>query len=267
MMKQLELSGIHKTYESGTINENYVLKGVDLSLNAGDFVTIIGSNGAGKSTLMNTITGAVIPDEGSILINGVDISKWSSAKRAALIGYVFQDPRMGTAAHLTIEENLALAYRRGLSRGLSRGVKNTDREFFRGKLEQLGLGLEHRLGTEIGFLSGGQRQAVTLLMATLRRPELLLLDEHTAALDPQTSEMVLKVTQRTVIKEKLTALMVTHNMEDALRFGNRLIMLHQGRVLLDLSKEEKRNMTVFDLLELFKQQSGESNASDALLLT
>ena len=150
---------------------------------------------------------------------------------------------------------------------MSRGVKNTDREFFREKLEQLGLGLEHRLGTEIGFLSGGQRQAVTLLMATLRRPELLLLDEHTAALDPQTSEMVLEVTQRTVTKEKLTALMVTHNMEDALRFGNRLIMLHQGRVLLDLSKEEKRNMTVFDLLELFKQQSGESNASDALLLT
>lgn len=266
-MSQLVINNIHKTFAGGTVNENHVLKGIDLVLNDGDFVTVIGGNGAGKSTLLNTISGNYIPDEGSISIGGKDVTRLSNNKRADKIGYVFQDPKLGTAHRLTIQENMALAYRRGLKRGLGWGVKKSDHEFIKTKLVTLGLGLESRLNTDVEFLSGGQRQALTLLMATLRQPELLLLDEHTAALDPKTSAMVLELTDKIISEQKLTALMITHNMEDALRFGNRLIMLHHGKIILDVHQEEKKNMTVLDLLNLFKQQSGESVTSDAMLLS
>lgn len=266
-MSQLILKNIHKTFSAGTVNENHVLKGVDLTLNDGDFVTVIGGNGAGKSTLLNTISGNYAPDEGSIMIGQDNVTQWSNNKRAQKIGYVFQDPKMGTAHRLTIQENMALANRRGLKRGLGWGVKKSDKEFMRSRLATLGLGLENRLTTEVEYLSGGQRQALTLLMATLRQPELLLLDEHTAALDPKTSEMVLNLTDKIVKEQKLTALMITHNMEDALRFGNRLIMLHHGKIILDVHQKEKEKMTVIDLLELFKKQSGESVTSDAMLLS
>lgn len=263
---QLELKGIHKTFEAGTVNENHVLKGLSLTLYKGDFVTVIGGNGAGKSTMMNTITGSYRQDAGSVIIDGEDVSHLSDAKRAGLIGYVFQDPKMGTAPRLSVQQNLAIASKRGLKRTLRAGIFNKDKVWMHEALKRLDLGLENRLTAEVGFLSGGQRQALTLLMATLRKPKLLLLDEHTAALDPKTSEMVLKVTKETIEEQHLTALMITHNMADALRFGNRLIMLHQGRVILDLSQEEKANMTVVDLLNLFKQQTGEANVTDEMLL-
>lgn len=265
--KRLELRNIHKTFEAGTVNENHVLKGINLVLNAGDFVTVIGGNGAGKSTLLNTIAGAVIPESGSVAIDGVDITTKSTAKRSQYISHVFQDPKMGTATRLTIQENLALANKRGLKRGLSRGVKGVDKEMMREKLATLGLGLEDRLTTDVAYLSGGQRQALTLLMATLRYPQLLLLDEHTAALDPKTSEMVLALTEEIVTEQRLTTLMITHNMEDALRYGNRIIMLHQGQIILDVAGEDKKNMSVMDLLEMFKRESGEAITSDAMLLS
>lgn len=265
-MTHVQLKQINKTFGIGTVNENHVLKDLNLTLNNGDFVTVIGGNGAGKSTTLNAIAGAFKVDTGSIEIAGADITRWSAAKRAQLIGHVFQDPRMGTATRLTIEENMAVANRRGLSRTLRRGVGADDRQLMKQRLAILGLGLEDRLTMEVGFLSGGQRQALTLLMATLRRPELLLLDEHTAALDPKTSEMVLNLTDNIVREEKLTTLMITHNMEDALKYGNRIIMLHQGRVILDLAGQDKKELTVPALLDMFKQQSGEALTSDAMLL-
>ena len=266
-MSQLVLNNIHKTFGMGTVNENHVLKGIDLTLDKGDFVTVIGGNGAGKSTLLNTIAGHHIPDQGTIMIGEADITTLSNHQRANKIGYVFQDPKLGTARRLTIQENMALANRRGLNRGLSWGVKRSEREFIKNKLSSLGLGLENRLNTDVEFLSGGQRQALTLLMATLREPELLLLDEHTAALDPKTSEMVLNLTDKIIAEQNLTALMITHNMADAIKYGNRLIMLHHGKVILDVEEHEKKNMTVIDLLDLFKQHSGEAVTSDAMLLS
>lgn len=263
---RLELKGIQKSFERGTVNENHVLKGIDLTLHDGDFVTVIGGNGAGKSTLMNMISGGLFPDEGSVKVNYEDITHLPMNKRAELIAYVFQDTKMGTAARLTIEENMALASRRGLSRGLKKGVKASDREMMKEKLKTLGLGLENRLTTDVAFLSGGQRQALTLLMATLRTPQVLLLDEHTAALDPKTSQMVLALTNKIVTEQKLTTLMITHNMKDALEYGNRLIMLHQGKIILDVAGEQKEKLTIVDLMELFRQESGSAMTSDAMLL-
>ncbi|MBK0347516.1 ATP-binding cassette domain-containing protein [Aerococcaceae bacterium zg-ZJ1578] len=265
-MSQLQLTNIHKSFSVGTVNENHVLKGIDLVINKGDFITVIGGNGAGKSTLLNTISGNHVPDAGSITIGGEDVTRWSTAKRSAKIGYVFQDPRMGTAKRLTIQENMALAYRRGLKRGLRWGVKKMEKSLMKERLATLGLGLENRLDTEVDFLSGGQRQALTLLMATLRQPDILLLDEHTAALDPKTSQMVLSLTETIIAEQELTALMITHNMEDALKYGNRLIMLHHGRIVVDINKEQKASMSVVDLLNLFKEQSGELSLSDSMLL-
>ena len=265
-MSQLILNQIHKVFSAGTVNENHVLKDLNLQLTKGDFVTVIGGNGAGKSTLLNTISGNYTPDAGTITIAGKDVTRWSSHQRAALIGYVFQDPKMGTAHRLTIQENLALASRRGKKRTLKWGVRKSDLAFFKERLSSLELGLDHRLSTEVAFLSGGQRQALTLLMATLRQPELLLLDEHTAALDPKTSEMVLELTEKIVTDNQLTTLMITHNMEDALRFGNRLIMLDRGRIILDIHQEDKKHMTVIDLLTLFKEKNRDNRVSDAMIL-
>lgn len=266
MPEVLKIKNLHQTFERGTVNENKVLRGIDLSLEAGDFVTIIGSNGAGKSTLLNSIAGTIPIQEGQIILNGNDISKLPVTKRAKNISRVFQDPKMGTAVRLTVEENLALAMKRGQRRGFRAGVKKQDRKFFKTQLAQLGLNLENRLETEIGLLSGGQRQAITLLMATLQRPDLILLDEHTAALDPKTSMTVMDLTKKLISEQKLTAFMVTHNMEDAIRYGNRLIMLHQGRVAINLAGEEKQNLTVPKLMELFQKQVGAGVGDDAMLL-
>ncbi|WEV37659.1 ABC transporter ATP-binding protein [Lactobacillus sp. ESL0677] len=266
MSQVLKIKNLHQTFERGTVNENRVLRGVNLELEAGDFVTIIGSNGAGKSTLLNCIAGTLPIQEGQIILNGTDISKLPVTKRAKNISRVFQDPKMGTAVRLTVEENLALAMKRGQHRGFRAGVKRQDRQFFKQQLSQLDLNLENRLDAEIGLLSGGQRQAITLLMATLQRPDLILLDEHTAALDPRTSITVMQLTEKLISKQKLTAFMVTHNMEDAIRYGNRLIMLHQGRVALNLAGEEKKKMTVPKLMELFQKHVGSELKDDAILL-
>lgn len=262
----LELKEVHKSFEVGTVNEHHVLKGVNLVLEEGEFVTIIGGNGAGKSTLLNSIAGSFGVDEGSIYLDGVDVTNQRTAKRAKHIGRVFQDPRMGTATRLSIEENLAIAFNRGKSRGLSRGVKEKQRHQFKEQLTVLDLGLENRLKKEVGLLSGGQRQALTLLMATLVTPKLLLLDEHTAALDPKTSESVLTITEKIVEEKQLTTLMITHNMEDAIRYGNRLIMLHAGQIVVDVKGEEKAGLTVPDLLALFQKNSGQVMTDDALVL-
>lgn len=262
----LKLTNVHKIFGQGTVNENHVLKGLNLTLYEGDFVTVIGSNGAGKSTALNVIAGNYEIEEGSVEIGGVDVTDRPTAKRADKIAYVFQDTMLGTASRLTIEENMAIANRRGKKRGLGRGVTEADRQEFRKKLKILDLGLENRLTQEVSFLSGGQRQALTLLMATLRQPEILLLDEHTAALDPSTSEMVLELTDQIIKEQNLTALMITHNMQDALEHGNRLIMLDQGRIILDLTAEEKEGMTMTDLIQLFKEKSGSELTSDAMLL-
>ncbi|MDF7683448.1 ABC transporter ATP-binding protein [Lactobacillus sp. ESL0679] len=266
MAQVLKIKNLHQTFERGTVNENHVLRGVNLELEAGDFVTIIGSNGAGKSTLLNSIAGTLPIQEGQIILNGTDISKLPVTKRAKNISRVFQDPKMGTAVRLTVEENLALAMKRGQHRGFRAGVKRQDRQFFKRQLAQLDLNLENRLDAEIGLLSGGQRQAITLLMATLQRPDLILLDEHTAALDPRTSITVMQLTEKLISEQKLTAFMVTHNMEDAIRYGNRLIMLHQGRVALNLAGEEKKKMTVPKLMELFQKHVGAELKDDAILL-
>ncbi|MEG0442850.1 MAG: ABC transporter ATP-binding protein [Carnobacterium sp.] len=262
----LEVQAIHKSFETGTINENHVLKGLDLTIKEEEFVTIIGGNGAGKSTLLNSIAGSFFVDEGRIFLDGEDVTYKKTAERSKHIGRVFQDPKMGTATRLSIEENLAVAYNRGKKRGLSLGVKEKQRTLFRKRLRQLDLGLENRLKMEVGLLSGGQRQALTLLMATLETPKLLLLDEHTAALDPKTSQMVLELTDKIVQEEKLTAMMITHNMENAIEYGNRLIMLHNGRIVVDVSGAEKKKMTVPDLLELFHKNSGNRVSDDALIL-
>lgn len=266
MNERLKLIDIHKTFEIGTVNENHVLKGINLTLYEGDFVTVIGGNGAGKSTLLNTVAGNFIPEAGNIVLEGQDITTWPTEKRAGLISRVFQDTKMGTASRLTIEENIALASKRGEKRQLVRGVKNESRQKMKERLAALELGLEDRLTTDVAFLSGGQRQALTLLMATMVKPKLLLLDEHTAALDPKVSDMVLDITDRIVNEQKITTLMITHNMEDALRLGNRLVMLHHGQIILDVAGEEKANLTVAGLLEMFRRESGEAITSDSMLL-
>ena len=263
----LDIKNIYKTFNAGTINEKRVLNGVSLTLNDGDFVTVIGGNGAGKSTLMNAIAGVFGVDSGSIVIDGVDLTHLPEYKRAKYIGRVFQDPMMGTAATMQIEENLALAARRGKKRTLRIGITKAEREEYREQLKILGLGLEDRMTAKVGLLSGGQRQALTLLMATLQKPKLLLLDEHTAALDPKTAEKVLDATELIVAKDKLTTVMITHNMRDAIAHGNRLIMMYDGKILIDVSGEEKKNLTVEQLLDLFSKASGSDEADDKLLLS
>ncbi len=262
----LKLVDIHQKFEIGTINEKHVLKGINLDVNEGDFVTIIGGNGAGKSTLLNAISGTNTITSGKIIIDNEDISKKPEHKRAKYIGRVFQEPRMGTASDMTIEENLAIAYRRGKPRTLKFGITHKEREYFKEILASLGLGLEKRLKDNTRYLSGGQRQAITLLMASFHNPRLLLLDEHTAALDPKTAKKVLELTEKIVNENKLTAMMVTHNMRDALRIGNRLIMLHKGKCILDIEGEEKKKLDVQDLLAMFEKASGEEMNNDRLLL-
>lgn len=262
----LELTNICKTFNPGTINEKVALRDVNLELNEGDFVTIIGGNGAGKSTMLNAIAGVWPVDAGSIVIDGVNVTGLPDFKRAKLIGRVFQDPMTGTAATMQIEENLALANRRGLRRGLKWGVTASEREEFKERLKILNLGLEDRLTAKVGLLSGGQRQALTLLMATLQRPKILLLDEHTAALDPKTAEKVLDATEAIINEQHLTALMVTHNMRDAIVHGNRLVMMNEGHIVLDIKGEDKKHLTVEDLMHQFEKVSGQEFASDKALL-
>lgn len=262
----LELKNVTKVFNPGTVNEKVALDNVSLTLEDGDFVTVIGGNGAGKSTMLNAISGVWKPDEGQILIDGVDVTPMPEYKRARFLGRVFQDPMMGTAAGMGIDENLALASRRGKRRGLGWGITKAEREHYRELLAPLGLGLEDRLSTKVGLLSGGQRQAVTLLMASMQQPRLLLLDEHTAALDPKTAAKVLELSDQIIESNGLTALMVTHNMHDAITHGNRLIMMHNGGIILDISGEEKRKLTVEQLLAQFSKVSGEAFANDRALL-
>ena len=262
----LKLEHVRKTFNIGTVNEKTALNDLNLHLNPGDFVTVIGGNGAGKSTMLNAICGVWPLDSGNVIIDGVDVTKMPEYKRAAFLGRVFQDPMMGTAATMGIEENLALAYRRGKRRGLSWGISQKERELYREKLSMLGLGLEDRMTSKVGLLSGGQRQAVTLLMAALQEPKVLLLDEHTAALDPKTAEKVLQLSDEIVRAHNLTTLMVTHNMRDAIAHGNRLIMMHNGRVILDIAGEEKKKLTVEDLMGKFSEVSGQEFSNDRALL-
>lgn len=263
----LGLKNIHLTFNKGTVNEKKALQGVDLTLKDGDFVTVIGGNGAGKSTLLNVISGVYPADEGEIVLDGQDITRLREYKRSAYIGRVFQDPLLGTAANMNIEENLALAARRGKSRGLKWGMKKGEAEEYKELLKGLELGLENRTGQKVGTLSGGQRQALTLLMASLSNPRLLLLDEHTAALDPKTAKKVLALTDEIIGKSKLTAIMITHNMNDAITHGNRLVMMNAGRIIFDVDGEEKKKLTIGDLLEKFETITGEEMASDKLILS
>ena len=263
----LEIQNIHKTFSPGTINEKVALNGVNLNLNPGDFVTIIGGNGAGKSTTLNAIAGVWSVDEGKIIIDGVDITKLSEHKRALYLGRVFQDPMTGTAATMSIEENMAIAARRGERRGLEWGITKKERERYKEALKELDLGLEDRLSSKVGLLSGGQRQAITLLMASLKKPKLLLLDEHTAALDPKTAAKVLAISDKIIQEHQLTAMMVTHNMKDAIAHGNRLIMMHEGKIIYDVSGEEKKNLKVADLLAKFEEVSGGEFANDRMMLS
>ncbi len=263
----LIISNVEKTFNMGTVNEKKALNGLNLSLSDGDFVTVIGGNGAGKSTMLNMICGVYPIDKGKIILNGENISRWSEHKRAVFLGRVFQDPMMGTAADMEIQENLALAYRRGQKRGMKWAITKDEKEKYKEALKSLGLGLETRMTSKVGLLSGGQRQALTLLMATLRKPELLLLDEHTAALDPKTAAKVLDLTERIVAENRLTTIMITHNMKDAIRMGNRLIMMHDGRIIYDVAGEEKKNLKVSQLLEKFEQASGEEFANDRMMLS
>ena len=262
----LDLIDIRKTFNAKTVNEKVALNGVNLHLEDGDFVTVIGGNGAGKSTILNAIAGVWPVDEGKIVIDGVDVTNLSEHRRANLLGRVFQDPMTGTAATMQIEENLALAARRGQKRTLRAGITKAEREGYREKLKTLGLGLEDRMTTKVGLLSGGQRQALTLLMATLKKPKLLLLDEHTAALDPRTAAKVLQLSRQIVEENHLMTMMVTHNMKDAITYGNRLIMMHEGRVILDIKGEEKKHLTVEMLLEQFARASGDEFVNDRALL-
>ena len=263
----LEIKNISKTFNPGTINEKKALSDLSLTLKDGDFVTVIGGNGAGKSTLLNAVAGVWPVDCGSILLDGEDITALPEHKRAKYIGRVFQDPMMGTAPNMQMEENLALAMRRGQRRGLRWGVTKGERQEYREKLKTLGLGLEDRMTVKVGLLSGGQRQALTLLMASLRKPKLLLLDEHTAALDPATAAKVLELSDQIVAENGLTALMITHNMSDAIKHGNRLIMMDQGRVILDIEGEDKKHLTKKDLMDKFAQVAGYQIDSDETLLT
>lgn len=262
----LKLTGIYKTFNKGTVNEKHALNGVDLELNDGDFVTIIGGNGAGKSTLLNSICGVFPLDGGMIEIDGINVTKLPEHKRAKYLGRVFQDPMMGTAADMWIEENMSLAYRRGERRGLKWAMPRRERKIYKEYLSQLGLGLEDRMSTKVGLLSGGQRQALTLLMAVMKKPKLLLLDEHTAALDPKTAATVLELSEKFIRENQLTAMMITHNMKDAIAHGNKLIMMHEGRIIYSVSGEEKKNLTVDDLLKKFADISGEEFANDRALL-
>ena len=263
----LNIQSISKTFNPGTINEKVALNGVNLNLNPGDFVTIIGGNGAGKSTTLNAIAGVWSVDEGKIIIDGVDITKLSEHKRALYLGRVFQDPMTGTAATMSIEENMAIAARRGERRGLGWGITKKERERYKEALKELDLGLEDRLSSKVGLLSGGQRQAITLLMASLKKPKLLLLDEHTAALDPKTAAKVLAISDKIIQEHQLTAMMVTHNMKDAIAHGNRLIMMHEGKIIYDVSGEEKKNLKVADLLAKFEEVSGGEFANDRMMLS
>jgi len=262
----LELSGIHKTFNIGTVNEKKALIDLNLKVNEGDFITVIGGNGAGKSTMLNVIAGVFPPEQGVVTLDGVNVTKMAEHRRAGMIGRVFQDPMVGTAGNMNIEENLALANRRGKFRGLGWGVKKSEKEFFKEKLKMLDLNLEDRMGTKVGLLSGGQRQALTLLMATLIKPKVLLLDEHTAALDPKTASKVLSLTEEITSKENITTVMITHNMKDAIKYGNRLIMMMGGTIIYDVAGEEKKNLTVNDLLAKFEQSSGGEFANDRMLL-
>ena len=262
----LDLTDIRKTFNAKTVNEKVALNGVNLHLEDGDFVTVIGGNGAGKSTILNAIAGVWPVDEGKIVIDGTDVTNLSEHRRANLLGRVFQDPMTGTAATMQIEENLALAARRGQKRTLRIGITKAEREGYREKLKTLGLGLEDRMTTKVGLLSGGQRQALTLLMATLKKPKLLLLDEHTAALDPRTASKVLQLSRQIVEENHLMTMMVTHNMKDAIAYGNRLIMMHEGRVILDIKGEQKKHLTVEMLLEQFARASGDEFVNDRALL-
>lgn len=247
----LEIKNVYKTFNAGTVNEKKAMNGLNLTLNDGDFVTVIGGNGAGKSTMLNLIAGVFPPDDGTIILDEHNLTNLPEHKRAEFLGRVFQDPMRGTAADMGIEENLALAYRRGHRRSLKSGITHSERNLYKEKLAMLDLGLENRMTSKVGLLSGGQRQALTLLMATLKKPRLLLLDEHTAALDPKTADKVLNLTQEIVSRDNLTTLMITHNMKHAIQYGNRLIMMHNGQVVVDISGEEKKNLKVSDLLEKF----------------
>ena len=263
----LEIKEIWKTFNPGTVNEKQALRGVTLTLNEGDFCTVIGGNGAGKSTMLNAVAGTWAVDAGTISIGGTDVTRLPEHRRAAFIGRVFQDPMMGTAPTMQIVENLALAARRGQRRGLQWGLTKTEKDRYQALLSGLGLGLEDRLTSKVGLLSGGQRQALTLLMASLKKPKLLLLDEHTAALDPKTAAKVLELSDKIVAENRLTTMMVTHNMKDAIQHGNRLIMMYDGRIVIDVSGEEKKKLTVPQLLELFSKVSGSDEADDKLLLS
>lgn len=262
----LQIKHVSKTFNKGTVNEKQALRDLNLTLKEGDFVTIIGGNGAGKSTMLNAIAGVWPVDEGQIIIDDKDVTKLPEYKRAAFLGRVFQDPMNGTAATMGIEENLALALRRGTLRTLKPGINNSERKLYRDLLLRLGLGLEDRLTYKVGLLSGGQRQALTLLMSTLKRPKLLLLDEHTAALDPKTARKVLELTEEMVNEQHLTALMVTHNMKDAIQIGNRLIMMNSGHIIYDVEGEEKKKLTVENLLAKFSEASGEEFSNDRMML-
>lgn len=262
----LKITNLHKVFNMGKINENYALKGIDFQVPRGDFVTIIGSNGAGKSTLLNMVAGTYFPELGKVEINDKDLTKWPVHKRAFLVGRVFQDPLKGTAAEMTIEENLSLAYMRGKTRGLKLGLNKSRKAEFKDILSWLELGLEERLEYPVKLLSGGQRQALTLLMATLGEPEILLLDEHTAALDPKTAVQIIDITQRIVKKNNLTVLMVTHDMKQALEMGNRTIMMDGGKIILDLHGQERKDMTVNDLVKKFSEKSGHELTDDRVLL-
>ena len=267
-MEMLQLNDLHKTFNPGTVNEKVALNGVSLHLEAGDFATIVGSNGAGKSTLFNAITGGFIADEGSIVLGGQDITFEPEHQRSKVIGHLFQDPLKGTAPNMTIEENLALAYLRAgtAPHAIFSRISRKDKELFREKLSLLDMGLEDRMKQPVGLLSGGQRQALTLLMATLVTPKLLLLDEHTAALDPKTAHKVLTLTEKIISENRLSTLMVTHNMKDAIRYGNRLVMMHEGNIIYDVSGEEKANLQVSDLLAKFEAVSNGEFANDRMLL-
>ena len=263
----LKLEHLYKTFNPGTINQKVALSDLSLHLNPGDFVTVIGGNGAGKSTMLNAIAGVWAVDSGRIILDGQDVTALPEHKRAKLIGRVFQDPMMGTAPNMQLEENLALAMRRGQRRGLGWGVTKAEREVYREKLKTLNLGLEDRMTVKVGLLSGGQRQALTLLMASLQKPKLLLLDEHTAALDPATAAKVLELSDRIIAQNQLTALMITHNMSDAIKHGNRLIMMNEGKIILDISGEEKKQLTKQMLMDKFAEVAGTQVESDQVLLS
>ncbi|MBE6907883.1 MAG: ABC transporter ATP-binding protein [Ruminococcaceae bacterium] len=263
----LKIENICKTFNQGTVNEKKALVDLNLHIKPGDFITVIGGNGAGKSTMLNAVAGVYSVESGSIFLDGQDITRQPEHQRARLLGRVFQDPMMGTAANMGIEENLAMAFRRGKRRGLSWGITKEERESYVEKLKSLDLGLENRLKSKVGLLSGGQRQALTLLMATLQKPKVLLLDEHTAALDPKTARKVLELTQEIVTRDSLTTLMITHNMKDAIRIGNRLIMMYEGRIIYDVEGEEKKNLKTADLLAKFGTASGGEFANDRMMLS